>query len=825
MITPSSHLITPVAPGVRLIVLMVLLAAGSPAYAQDAALVGTVTDVQGGAVPGADVRINREDGAVSRAAVSDNSGTYRIDGLPAGVFIVEVRKDGFRRQTEVVMLTSGAPMTLNIELAVAGIDDTVVVTAAGAPQIALETSKAITIIESAEILARNETSLSDIVRFTPGVQVRNSGGPGQASSMRIRGLRPDGTAVLIDGMRFRDAATIQADATSFLSTLNFVAADRVEVLRGSGSSLYGTNAVGGVVNIVTRAGGGALRAEGQVEGGSLGHVRARGSFGGGAWNDRLRYSGGALQFNLLDGLDGNDANRSTGVSGLVELSVTPTANLMARAFGSNDRVETNTGPTASGIPAVNIAQSIVVKAVPVDPDQIALSNRGLPFQIGAANVFPGRDDPDSERTSAFHTTALRFRHSAWQAVSWQASYQHVYTRRVFLNGALGRGFQPAGRSLSHIVGQIDTADVRAFLAPRAWMHLTAGYEFERERFHDRQDSDFAARRVQTESQIRQDANAAFASAQFALLERRLQLSVSGRAQRFSLSNPRLIAVGATSPYDGVPVASPPSALTGDVSAAYFVAASETKLRVHGGNAFRAPAMYERFGGGFDADPVTGRVGFTPYGDPRLEPDRYQTIDAGVDQYLFRSKLMVSATVFYNNVTSLTSFNSSGGIRPDTDPYGRVLGYQNSSGGFSRGIEAAIEARPTASLRLSGGYTYTRAETAEDLAVPGFFLVPGVYEHMATFVMTNRWNSRLDTTFDLFRGGSMYGSFFAAGRARAFKYGGATRAAIVAGYRLIDHARAPVRAYVKVDNLFNAAYYDTGWRALGRTAIAGVSVGF
>ena len=67
-------------------------------------------------------------------------------------------------------------------------------------------------------------------------------------------------------MRFRDASTIQADATSFLATLNFVAADRVEVLRGSGSSLYGTNAVGGVVNIVTRPGGGALRPRGTDRG-------------------------------------------------------------------------------------------------------------------------------------------------------------------------------------------------------------------------------------------------------------------------------------------------------------------------------------------------------------------------------------------------------------------------------------------------------------------------------------------------------------------------------------------------------------------------------
>ena len=806
--------------------LFVTIGMASTAFAQATALIGTITDAQGAAVPGAVVRLSREDGTVARAAVTDGAGTYRVAEVPAGVFVVEIGKPGFRRRTEVVTVSPGSGVRLDVQLEVAGIDDSVVVTAAGIPQVTQETSKAITIIDAQDMQARNEFTLSEIVRFTPGVQVRNSGGPGQLTSMRIRGLRPDATAILVDGMRFRDASTIQADATSFLSTLNVIAADRVEVLRGSGSSLYGTNAVGGVVNIVTRPGGGALRGEGQVEGGSLGHVRTRGSLGGGALNDRLRFSAGLLQFNLLDGLDGNDSTRSTGAHGMLQYDATPTSNLMVRVNGSNDRVQTNTSPTASGIPAANIPQTIIVNAVPVAKDQIALSDGGLPFQIGGATFFPGRDDPDSLRTSAFHTTALRFRHSGWSAMSWQASYQRVHTGRVFTNGVLGRGFQPSALSFTHIVGAIDTADVRAFMAPRSWVNLTAGYEFEREHFHDQQDNNLpASARTQTETRMSQDANAVFASAQFALLDRQLQLAVSGRAQQFRLSNPRLTAVGAVSPYDGVAVALPPSALTGDLSAAYFVAASDTKLRLHGGNAYRAPAMYERFGGGFDTDPVTGRVGFTAYGDPRLEPDRYRTIDAGIDQYLFRSRLLVSATTFYNQVTSLTAFDFSGGIRPETDPYRRSLGYLNSSGGFSRGVEVALDARPASSLRLSGGYTYTRSETAQDITVPGFFLVPGVFAHVATLVVTNRWSHRLDTTFDLFHGGASYGSFFAAGRSRAFKYPGFTLAAVVAGYRFVDHPRVPVRAYIKVDNLFDETYYEIGWRNPGRTVIAGLSVGF
>src|SRR5262245_48950999 len=266
---------------IGLLLAMLLMPLSAQLHAAGVSLSGKVTDAHGGAVIDANVRVGREDGTVTRQAVTNASGEYRVDDLTPGVFIVDIERAGFRRQTEVITVGSSA-MTLDMQLGVAGVDDTVVVTAAGAPQIAQETSKPITIIDAQEIQARNEIALSEIIRFTPGVQIRNSGGPGQSTSLRIRGLRSDAAAILVDGMRFRDSSTAQADATSCLQTLNFVGAERVEVLRGSGASLYGTNAVGGVVNIVTRQGSGPLAGEGQIEGGSLGQSRARGTIGGGA---------------------------------------------------------------------------------------------------------------------------------------------------------------------------------------------------------------------------------------------------------------------------------------------------------------------------------------------------------------------------------------------------------------------------------------------------------------------------------------------------------------------------------------------------------------
>jgi vitamin B12 transporter len=774
-----------------------------------AELRGRVLDPQNAAVAGAEVRVSNPDQSYARTTRTGETGEYRLTPLPAGTFVVEGSKDGFRRRVDVVTVAR-EPITLDLRLEIGGVDENVVVTATGLAQVTSETSKALTLVDGDEIRARNETALFEIIRFVPGVQIRSNGGPGQATQMRVRGLRPDANAVLIDGLRFRDASTAQGDAASFFSNLNFIAADRVEVLRGSGSSLYGTNAVGGVVNLVSRTGGGPFRAEGQAEAGSLGWRRARGTVSGGALADRLTFTAGALQYNLLDGLDGNDGARSTGGQASLRYALTPKASLSLRFLGSDDDVRLNTSPTTSGVPAANIPPTAIVDAVPAPPD---------------ATYIPGRDDPDYRRDSTFYSAAAVFRHRATETLSWQASAQRVHTNRVFRNGPQGVGFQPAAESYSRYAGDVDTLDARAFLAPHPALQLTAGYELEREGYFDRQDNNLPdARRVATESRITQNAHAGFGALQLSLLERRLQIAVSGRGQWFHLSRPRLATTGAPNVYEQVPLDSPPAAFTADVSAAYLIAGSSTKLRAHVGNAYRAPGLYERFGGGFANDPVSGRLGFTPYGDPRLEPDRYRSLDAGFDQSLLGSRVLIAATAFHTRVTSITAFDSSGGVKPDTDPYGRTMGYVNGSGGFSRGLELGLEARPVASLRLAGSYTYTDAQTDRDITVPGFVRVLGLSRHVATFVATFR-RSRLDTTLDVAHNSEIFGSLFAAGRARAYRYPAFTKAALVAGYRLSRNEARPIRAYFKVDNLLDQTYYELGWRALGRTVVAGLSAGF
>ena len=497
--------------------------------------------------------------------------------MTSGVFIIQIDRTGFRRHVAPINV-EGATMTLEtITLTVAGIEDSIVVTGAGLPQSTSEVSKAVSIVDKQEIAERNEATLTEIVRFTPGVQVRDNGGPGQFATMRIRGVRPDAGAVLVDGMRLRDASTTQGDAGSFMSNFNFVGAERVEVLRGSGAALFGTNAVGGAVNIVTAVGGSPFRGDAQVEAGSQGTFRARGVVNGGALDNKLAYSVGGLQWNVTEGLDGDDAARSSGWQGMLRYQLSPVTSLTGRVYGSDDRVALNSSATASGIPAANVPNQIIVDAIPVDPDAIARFNAGQPLVIGNATYIPGRNDPDSRRTSWFATNSLQFQHVQSDRVSWQASYQRVHTNRVFLNGPLGPGFQAAAESFGNYVGDIDTVDGRAILLPAPWLDVTAGYEFEREGYFDRQDNNLpGTARVATQTRIAQHANTGYGAANFALAGRRLQLSLAGRLQTFALKPVELSAVGTDNAYARTEIDAPPRALTGDVSLAYLVEPRRTR---------------------------------------------------------------------------------------------------------------------------------------------------------------------------------------------------------------------------------------------------------
>ncbi len=128
----------------------------------------------------------------------------------------------------------------------------IVITGNFIPKNLKETGSAITIITAEKIKEKNINYLSQILSGEPGFQVYNSGGPHKLSRAFLRGNETDHTLVLINGMKIVDPATGRGSVDLERITLHGI--DRIELLRGSQSALYGSEAIGGVINIILKKG-------------------------------------------------------------------------------------------------------------------------------------------------------------------------------------------------------------------------------------------------------------------------------------------------------------------------------------------------------------------------------------------------------------------------------------------------------------------------------------------------------------------------------------------------------------------------------------------
>ena len=134
----------------------------------------------------------------------------------------------------------------------------------------------VVVIDEKRIRESTADSIEDLLRREAGVQLSRSGGPGHAAGILLRGASTSSTLVLIDGVRVGSATLAQVE----FEAISLTQIERIEVLRGPGSSLYGADAVGGVVLITTRRGEGPASLSGRVAFGEYGSREADVSISG-----------------------------------------------------------------------------------------------------------------------------------------------------------------------------------------------------------------------------------------------------------------------------------------------------------------------------------------------------------------------------------------------------------------------------------------------------------------------------------------------------------------------------------------------------------------
>jgi outer membrane cobalamin receptor len=359
-------------------------------------------------------------------------------------------------------------------------------------------------------------------------------------------------------------------------------------------------------------------------------------------------------------------------------------------------------------------------------------------------------------------------------------------------------------TITDSTGHTDTANVQASVHSRR-QTVTLMYEYERERYDSRSHD----LRTASGTNVVQASQAI--ALQDAIRLSKFELSLSGRVQQFGATTPHYVGL-VQSAYDGVAVTNLPTAWTGDAAVAYALDA-KTTLRAHVGNGYRSPSAFERFGSSF----LNGT--YTFFGDPRLGPDRSISTDAGLNRLLFKDRLALGATAFSTRLSQVIVFDSTGGIDPQADPFGRTSGYRNTGGSSARGIELTAAAHPLRSLDLTGGYTLTDA-TDTGVNATGTRRVFGVSKHLLTLAATERIGP---VTLALSLLG--YSDHAVSLSGRAFIFDGPRRADLVVHYLTPRVRGTRLDLYVRSDNLFGNEWFENGFRVPGRTANAGVTFRF
>jgi vitamin B12 transporter len=244
-----------------------------------------------------------------------------------------------------------------------GLVPTIVITATRIPTPVLDVASSVTVVTADEIAARQQRTFAEVLKDIPGLNVVQQGGPGAETSVFMRGTNSNHTKVLVDGIDVSDPSN--ANAAFDFGQLLTQDIERVEVLRGPQSGLYGSDAIGGVINVITRAGAGPMKLSVSVEGGSFDSFNQTASVSGS--QDAFHYSAniahlhsGSTPVTPLDLLApgeprNNDYYDNFTVSGKLGYDVTPDLNLGLVARYTNTHLH-YTGEDYSTFPALPAAQ-------------------------------------------------------------------------------------------------------------------------------------------------------------------------------------------------------------------------------------------------------------------------------------------------------------------------------------------------------------------------------------------------------------------------------------------------------------------------------------
>ncbi len=299
---------------------------------------------------------------------------------------------------------------------------------------------AVTVITEEELKTYNYETVGDALRQVPGVEIQRSGSLGKLTDLRIRGSSTSQVQVLVDGVRVKPPTIGTVD----LSDISIDQIERIEIVRGPQSTIYGADAIGGVVNIITKRGRGPFSATGSAEGGNYDTHRERVSFGGSYTILDYAVSGSSLESN---GQFPNDHSVQRAVT--ARFGVTLPANGYVSLSARHNR-------TATGLP--------VDFTIPTSPFFIL--------------------DPDTKQETETTVLSLQWnqRPVSWYELNARFGqvWQHLGFEDLFTPGDVAAGNFDAFDSHTHINTKRREAELINSFHFGKWNTLSVGLEHRRE---------------------------------------------------------------------------------------------------------------------------------------------------------------------------------------------------------------------------------------------------------------------------------------------------------------------------------------------------------
>ena len=741
-----------------LLVTFFLLTTGS---IHAATLRGLVRDPDGRAVAG--VRVIVTGGPAAAETITDAEGRFEFPALAAGRHEVRASIDGFTSVPQALELSDSSPAEVAVDLLVSAVSESLVVSASQVDLPLSQSAASVEVVGGREIAARQVRTIGDALRAVPGLAVAQNGALGSLTSLFTRGGESEYTLVLIDGMR----------ANAFgggidLSQVPLVDAERIEIVRGPQSAVFGSDAIGGVVQIVTRPCGVGPqrcdRADATLEGGSLASVRGRAATAG---------TRGALSWSA----HGEHA-QSDGFTGT------------ASATGETVTNDDGDVQHAGGSVAWRRPGGAELRG----QAQFSFTERGFP---GAFGSNPIGAYTAVDRVSRGDTNRRQF------GVQWMQPW----------GGAASRVRQRTEASLSDFDGNfvspfgLSESDTRRAgfrtqtdAALTATMGVSAGIEVLREQAG----STFITDERSAPVPVRRVVAGYFGEARYAPSAR---VSMAGGVRVEQIRRDALAAdPNAFSPRPAFAASTLVSA-NPRVAVAYVIRGDtggpSTRLRASAGTGIRTPDAFE--------------TAFTD--NPTLKPERSRSVDAGVQHAFRRAILTLDATVFLNDYDDLIvpigrSFRDASRYRTD-----------NISNARSRGLELAASARPSGALSLRASYTLLDTEI---LAVDRGTDAPAPYRVGERLIRRPRHHGTLGAIFTT-SGLTAFADLEARGAVRDIEptFGASGGVFDAPGFAIVDIGAAyrlakPFEIFARVENVMDRAYEEAfGFPAPRRLVMAGV----